>query len=375
MGVVRAQAGRRWLVVAVGTAAVLAAPQAWAARPTTDSHISTAALVSGIERSARVQHSGLADVRGSLGLPDLPRLGDIGALLGGTSRARVWWAGPKAWRVDTLTATGETDVYGTEIGLTQWDFENHDRDITFGQARVRLPRTDDLLPPQLARRVLVGLGTSDTLERLGTKRVAGLAAEGLRIRPQDVRSTVEAVDIWADPVSGLPLEVSVRDKGHSDAAISSRFESVSLGAPDRLVIVPPLPADAPTHRRDVADLADSIDRFGEVVLPSTLAGETRGEDLVGSGSAETYGDGLTRFSVLALPGQFARRIIDSARTSGGQPLDVTGGEVLLLPSRLLTAVVARASGGGQGYLLVGTVDRVTLQTAAADLFADPPPFR
>ena len=54
---------------------------------------------------------------------------------------------------------------------------------------------------------------------------------------------------------------------------------------------------------------------------------------------------------------------------------MTGGEVLLLPSRLLTAVVARATGQGQGYLLVGTVDRVTLQTAAAELFASPPPFR
>lgn len=375
MGVVRAQAGRRWSVVAVGTAALLAAPQVWADRPTSASAVSAAALVARIEHSAGVAYSGLADVRGSLALPDLPRLGDVGALLGGTTRARVWWGGPRSWRVDTLSATGERDLYYADTVLTQWDFEAHERDLTYGEARARLPRTDDLLPPQLARRVLSGVGAGDSATRIGTKRVAGIAAAGIRVVPGDSRSTISSVDVWADPRTGLPLAVEIRDNGHSDTAVRTSFESVTYGAPDALVVTPRLPADATTHRRQVADLADAVDRFGELLLPDSLAGELHGPDLLGSGSVETYGTGLTRFSVLALPGDVGRRVTDSARTSGGQPLDVSGGDALLLPSRLLTAVVAYSPSTRVGYLVVGTVDRDTVQQAASELLGTGPRFR
>jgi len=375
MGVVRVQAGRRWSVVAVGTLALVAAPHVWAARPSPSSQVSATTLVQRVEHSGSVGYSGLADIRGSLGLPDLPRLGDVGALLGGSTRARVWWGGPTSWRVDTLSATGERDLYYGDTVLTQWDFEDHERVLTYGQARARLPRTDDLLPPQLARRVLSGVGSGDAVERIGTKRAAGIAAAGIRVTPGDSRSTVSAVDIWADPRTGLALEVDVRDVGHTDPAISASFESVHLGAPDRLVVVPRLPADAPVSRRSFADLADAADRFGEVVLPATLAGDVRGEDLLGSGSVETYGTGLSRFSVLALPDNVGRRVTESARTNGGQPLDVPGGDVLLLPSRLLTAVVVYAPATRVGYLVVGTVDRDTVQQAATELLANQPSFR
>ena len=375
MGVVRAQSGRRWSAVAVGTAALVAAPYAWADRPVTASNVSATTLVHRVEASDAVAYSGLADVRGSLALPDLPRLGDVGALLGGTTRARVWWAGPKTWRVDTLSATGERDLYYGDTVLTRWDFEDHDRELTYGEARARLPRTDDLLPPELARRVLAGLGSGDSVQRIGTRRVAGIVAAGVRVLPGDPRSTIASVDVWADPRTGLPLEVEIRDNGHSDTAIRSSFESVTYGAPDRLVVTPRLPADAATHRRQVADIADAVDRFGEVLLPDVLAGETHSRDLFGSGSVETYGTGLTRFSVLALPGDVGRRVTESARTSGGQPLDLSAGDALLLPSRLLTAVVAYSPSTRIGYLLVGTVDRATLQEAATELLESTPSFR
>lgn len=57
-------------------------------------------------------------------LAALPTLaGVLPGLLGGTTRARRWWRGPAAYRVDVVDATGELDVVVDPAGSWTWDSE------------------------------------------------------------------------------------------------------------------------------------------------------------------------------------------------------------------------------------------------------------
>src|SRR4051794_32292883 len=138
-------------------------------------------------RSAAVPHQGLVESRGSLGLPDVRRFGDVAALLGSTTRARVWWSSPGSWRVAQLLTSGERDLYGTDPGtLVSWDYERNVRRTTVGADsidRVRLPRVDDLLPPQAARRLLGVLAPTDRVTAGPSRRIAGHDGAGLHVVP------------------------------------------------------------------------------------------------------------------------------------------------------------------------------------------------
>src|SRR4249919_1751796 len=100
MSVVSGAAAGRWAIAAVVTVVVASAPAAYTRLPTAESSLRPAQLLAQARHSTRVAHSGLAESRGNLGLPDLPRLGEVAALLGGTTRARVWWRSPRHFRVD-----------------------------------------------------------------------------------------------------------------------------------------------------------------------------------------------------------------------------------------------------------------------------------
>src|SRR4051812_25170187 len=120
MSVVTGQARRRWALVAVALVALAWLPTAASALADTVTRARAGSAASGagvaeppaqtVRRalaSGQVPHSGLAQSRGNLGLPDLPRLGDVASTLGGVTLTRVWWVDPQAWRVDVLAGTGE----------------------------------------------------------------------------------------------------------------------------------------------------------------------------------------------------------------------------------------------------------------------------
>ena len=123
-------------------------PTALAALPANDSDRTPRELVAAARASAAISHEGYAETTGTLGLPDLPRLGEVAALLGGTTHARVWWRSPAAWRVDRVTATGESGIYAWRGALHTWDYESRRARTIIASSSVRLPRVDDLLPPQ-----------------------------------------------------------------------------------------------------------------------------------------------------------------------------------------------------------------------------------
>ena len=142
----------RWLVVAAGTAVIVALPFAARLLPVGHSSITAADLLARIQGSTNVQYSGYAESSGGLALPVVTRFNSINDLFGDRTQLRVWWRGPDEWRVDSIDFAGERDLYRDPFGYWTWNYESNTAERTNGYVTpiVRLPRADDLLPPTLA---------------------------------------------------------------------------------------------------------------------------------------------------------------------------------------------------------------------------------
>ncbi len=376
----------RWVTAAAVTGAVVAAPTALA-RSTAGGGVTDPAglraLVAAARASTDVPHQGLVEATGTLGLPDLPRLGDVAALLGSSTTARVWWRSPSAWRVDKITATGESDTYAVDGGVQTWDFETGQSQRLVDLGSIRLPRVDDLVPPQAARRALAGVTRRDALTPLPPRRVAGRAATGVRIVPADARSTIGRIDVYVDERTDLPLSLVVVPRSSTVAALRSTFVDVSFTAPAVSDTTPRTPPFGRVRTSRTPDLASASDRYAPFALPDRLAGMPRGRGLLAGQGTATYGRGLARFVVVPLQGHTGRAALTAATSGGGAALDVgVNGEAVLVTTPLLNVVVARAepAGGGRSrqerwYLVSGMVDAATLQAAVRGLADNPPGFR
>ena len=218
--VVKVTPFRRWCVVALGTVVVVVTPFVLRALPTTDSYLSAARLLDNVRASQDLGWSGLVETDGALQLPDADRFSDVGALLGEQTRLRVWWRDADHWRVDQLLAAGETDLVNKGARTVEWDYEHAEATIS-RDPDIRLPRSADLVPPELAQRFLRGVEDGD-VTRLPVRRVAGASAPGLRIVPSSELSSIEHLDLWSDPDSGVPLRVEVY-AGANRPAFTSGF--------------------------------------------------------------------------------------------------------------------------------------------------------
>jgi len=382
VSVVTGAAAGRWTVAGGLAVAVALLPGVVGRLPAGASSRDPAQVVAAARHSAGVPHQGLVEVVGALGLPDLPRLGDLAALLGGTTRARVWWRSPAAWRVDRVTPTGETDTYAIRGGTQTWDFELHRTRVVVEASPVRLPRLADLLPPQAARRLLAGVTPRDHLLPLPSRRVAGHAADGVRVVPHDPASTIGRVDLFVDRATGLPLSVLVAARGSGAVALRTTFVDLSTRRPGRAAVTWHSPPDAIVQTTVVPDLAAAVDVYAPFRLPDELAGSRRAPDPRSYGGTATYGVGLARFVVLPLTPDLGTSALQAARDAGSADLEVgSAAEAVAVTTPLLDAVLVRASSGAHGpvagadraYLLAGTVDVATLQAAARQLVTDPPP--
>ncbi len=373
VSVVHRETALRWAVVAGVVAVLVAAPPALSAvRDAAAGARTTDLSASEVARRAlgsdAVAYTGVAESRGGTSLPDLPRLADVTAILGGTTRTRVWWRSPDRWRVDTLGATGEQGTYGGDGVLAVWDYEGNRITVVTGAPGPRLPRADDLLPPQAARRVLAGLGPADTVTVLPrADRVAGRDGVRLRVVPADPRGTVTSVDVVVDATTWLPLSVTVRGPG-GGVALESRFVDLDLAPPADHVLVPPSAPGADRDVRDDADLVQQIDSRPRP-WPARLAGLEATVSFQ-AGTA-TYGTGLARFVVVPLPHRIGGEVLRGALDKGAVPLEVTGGRAVLLRSGVLTVVIARAGVHGRVYLLSGLVQDDLLRQGAQGLFDAP----
>ena len=362
--VVRAGTRRRWAVVLAVVVLLCSVPAVIAAWPVRAADLDPAVLRERITASAAQPYHGFAQSTGLLGLPPLRNLEQVTALVSRTTQMRTWYAAPDRWRVDVIAGGTERDLYQTPDGQVVWDYGDNQLTRIVGDQPVRLPVAADLTPPELARRLLAG-AAGDRIEPLADRRVAGVAAAGLRIVPAAPGTTVAHVDVWADPASGLPVQAEVTARGGARPVFVSRFLEVTLGAPDDRVLTPPEPRPGigatETAVPDVLGALNRWQRFGG--LPDRLAGQPRGDAVGGTSAVGVYGTGLARFVVLTLPRRFGSDAYDNAATFGRR-LDVPGGEAALIGTGLLTVLVVQ---GERTFLAAGLVEPAVLERAAAEL--------
>jgi hypothetical protein len=362
--VVTRRALRRWAVVAAGTAAICALPAVVAAWPVPPSALSASQLRSRIAASADVPYQGYSESSVDLNLPNLPDLGNVTSLLDGSTDQYAWYRSPSQWRADVLSTAGEDDTYQTSQGTFTWSYAGNLLTQILGTQPVRLPRAADLLPPALGRRLLGLSGRADKFSRLGSQRVAGLDAAGLRIVPGGRATTIGAVDIWSDPATGLPVEVELFARGASAPLLVTRFLDLSLAKPSLATVMPRLSPDIGYTSTQLPDVSRILNRFGPP-LPAQLGGYDRVANPGGLADVAAYGIGFARFVVLPLPQRTGAAAM-SAASSVGAAIKVSGGSAVLIQASLLTVVLA-SQPGGPVFLLTGAVLPSVLQRAASQL--------
>jgi hypothetical protein len=234
---------------------------------------------------------------------------------------------------------------------------------------VRLPNTADLLPNELARRMLAG-ATPAELSRLPSRRVAGRDAPGLRLTPADSQAAIGRVDVYADSGSGLPLRVEVYARGSATPAVTSRFIDLSLGRPSPHDVGFRAPRDANVRYDEVVDLAAAADRFAARIPPRTLAGLRA--RLAFPGSVGVYGRGPTVLIAIPLWSRTADRVRESLHGGPGvRSLD----QGLLVAAPPLRMLLAQPEPNDGSWLLAGTVTQRALVDAANELSRHRPGLR
>jgi hypothetical protein len=349
---------QRWCVVAALALVVIGLPVAVRALPADDEDLSADDLLARIEASGDHGYSGYVESLGNLDLPVADRFTDIAALFGERTRLRVWWRDDDAWRVDKLLATGETDLVHQRLATTEWSYER-DRADSSVDPPIRLPRTADLTPPAVAKRLLRDVDTAE-LTRLPARRVAGRSALGLRLVPGAAQSSIEHVDVWADRETGIPLRVEVYG-AEPEPAFSSEFREFSDETPDAAAVDFEVPPGADREFDNVLDIADAANQYAPFLPPAELAGLPRSGAT--EGAVGVYGRGVTRILAIPMRGQEATPLREQLRGTFGMRQEPEGTIVSIGPLGVL--LTGECEDGG--WLVTGTVTDETLLAAARDL--------
>ena len=276
--------------------------------------VAPADLVARIQASADRPWSGYVQTTGALQVPDSDSFVGLAQLLGEDNDLRVWWRAADDWRIDRIRSTGETDLIRNGPALIRWVFESEVATIS-PVSEIRLPDASDLLPPTLARLMLQGVRDAE-LSALPARRVAGIAAAGVRLTPAERATSIARVDIWADPESGLPLRVELSGTADRRPVLESSLRDVSLAEPARETTLFRPASGVDIAYEDSVDVAAAANALSAYDLPTSLAGlDTRGgED---PGAVGVYGRGPTTLLVLPLRGQVAGPLRGRLRDSGG----------------------------------------------------------
>nr|WP_269778794.1 sigma-E factor regulatory protein RseB domain-containing protein [Microlunatus antarcticus] len=225
-----------------------------------------------------------------------------------------------------------------------------------------MPDAVDVLPATLGRDLFQG-ARADEVSVIAPERVAGVDAAGLRLTPADAASTVDHVDLWADPVTGLPLRVDLYGAGAAVPALTTAFTEVTLAAPDPADVRFRAPEGVTLAYEESTDVAAAANALEQVDLPATVAGlATRdGQD---PGAVGVYGRGPTTMIVFPLRGNVARPLRDQLGRNAAATQTAAG---TLAPVGPISVLLTRLPGRGGGFLLAGTVTPETLTAAAAQL--------
>ncbi len=349
----------RWGVAVLLTGGLVATPSLIASRPVQGASVDPTALLARIRTSAAVGWSGYGESRGAVALPKVIELGDLTSILGTTTRYRVWWHDAVRHRVDALSLTGEQDTTDDATGSWRWSSDSAAAVRITGTPSVQVPEEPDLVAPTLGRRLA---GTQDVeLSKLPVRRVGRRSVPGVRLTPaHPATTTIEHVDLYADPRSGLVLEVDVQAVGQRVPVMRSLLLSVDLSRPD-LSLASFLPTqDRTTVSKE--DLVARLDQHSPYALPTSLGGLPETHLLTGVTGLKTYGQGFGQVVLIPLPRGSGRSLARSVNALGGRF------DTALLHGLL----VGNPFNFHQRYLLLGSVPTATLEAMSQDLTLHPP---
>jgi hypothetical protein len=356
---------RRWGAVATGVSLLVTLPYAVDRLPVDEVRTDPAGIIAKVRESGAVAHTGYAESAARVSLPDVRQVERVIQLLGGTTQLRVWWLSATAWRVDAVSAIGEYDIYRTGQDSTTWDSFERRATVQTGQSAVRLAQPSDLLPSELGRR-LAAAARPEELSPLRARRVAGVAAVGVRITPRAEETTVERVDLWADPDTGLPLRVEVTERGAGAPVISTAYLEIAMQAPAAEDVTFRPADDVAVDLTTAPDIAAEVEQFSPFALPAEVGGRQR-RTTVGSGAA-TYGEGFGIVAALVIPERLVRRVRRQLEGQFTEPLERPYGEATVVRAPLLNGLVVDPTvDRGYGFVVSGAVPVEVLERVAADL--------
>lgn len=368
--------------------------------------------------------SGTLVHRADLGLPSLPGLTaggggpggstDAMSLLDGEHTLRVWALGPDRSRVSLHGEMGELTVVAD--GEDLWTWSSDDRSVT----RYLLPddspgtpaadvraRVDAAVPPLTPREVsdlvLEVLDASTDVTVGENVTVAGRPAYELVLTPRAEGSLVAAVRIAVDAADRVPTRVQVLAVGHTPPALEVGFTSLSLVPPAEDTVTFTPPPGATVEEVDLAEGRDATRHGGPTGSgdPEQPTDEPADEADAGSQPGErpvtVVGDGWASVLVAVLPPGALERLAQGAGPAPDQQPQEQSGETAFGPGhgsrddsagsaaaqaallldalpavegewgsgRLLTSRLLSVLVTDDGRVLVGAVDRATIEAAAA----------
>jgi hypothetical protein len=279
---------------------------------------------------------------------------------------RVWWRDADDWRVDAVKTAGETDLFRDGGVTTTWDYETNSAARSIA-TDIRLPGAADLLPPRLGRLVLDDASPQE-VSRIAAVRVAGIDAPGLRLVPAEPQATIDHVDVWVHPETGLPLRVSAFDADGGGPVVTSTFLELTIGTPPAGVtrFVAPPGAAISDDEVGVGDIASAAEFYAPVVAPRRLAGLSSrpGASQEPTGVGE-YGRGVTMLVAIPLWENRANPLREQLAKTPEAVVDADGTTSLSVgPLELLLTTEAFED---HSWLVAGTVTHSTLVRAAEQL--------
>ena len=313
--------------------------------------------------------TGTVEETTSLGLPSLPGRADptsIASLLTGSHTIRVWYTGPRHFRLAVPESLSETDVIAD--GTTAWLWESTTNSVTeytlpaHRQAPMTAPTSAPLTPQQAAQQVLAAVGKTTTVRVDSNVTVAGRPAYQLVLAPKDSRSLVGQVQIAIDARNGVPLRLQVYARDASSPAFQVGYTAIQFvtPAPADLTFSPPRGAKV-SHENLGSQQASGSSQQGDTstigsgwltVLDLPSAGLTAPSS---SGSAPGYGGSGDSAAVL-------NALLGSARSVSG-----AWGSGRLLQTSLVSVLITDG-----GRVFVGAVQPGVLYAAASQAAAGSP---
>ncbi len=369
---------------AVIAAAVLAGPLQATARVALPAK-TPAQVLELVARSHVQQLSGTLEQTTSLGLPQLPDLGqgrpgsssgatpgqppagdllqpgNISELVGFLSSpqtVRVYLDGAANQRIQVLDQLAERDLI--RHGTTVWAYDSAANTATeLSLPNPRLPKAVrpgdfERTPASLAAALLKNLDPTTVLRLGANTKVANRDAYDLELVPRTDKTLVGKVSIAVDAATGLPLQVTVTARGQDKAAIELGFSKLSLAAPpaSTFLFTPP-PGTTVTRLAAPATPKNFTPRTPSPKMPSPDAVAPRPHT---GPQASTTGTGWA--TIVQAPAGTVPATLSASPALAQLLQPVPGGHAL---STTLFNVLLTPDGG----LYAGAVPLAALQQAAA----------